>query len=204
MMGHKCAITAIDLTGDGAPELYINFRGAQAWVFALSGSTLTNLTPVETYSGVDTTRLYRPALCDVRHDGTIQVCTAPGDDIPAKVYQSTGTTFAPERFALTVLRFQADWASDAKIASFSLLPDSVGPFTVRVVNGDRSGQHRVTSGSVRINNVEQITASQLTDSVEFVEAEISGSLLSSNEISVNLTGAANSTIFVIVRDSTSR
>jgi hypothetical protein len=204
MIGHKCAITAIDLTGDGAPELYINFGRAQAWVYALSGSTLTNLTPVETYSGRDMTRLYGPALCDVRHDGTVQVCTAADDDVPAMVYRSTGTTLVPERFALTVLRFQADWVVDAKTASFSLLQDSVGPFTVRIVNGDRNGQHRVTSGSVRVNNVERITSSQLTDSVEFIEAEISGSLLASNEISVSLTGAAGSAIFVIVRDSTPR
>lgn len=207
ILASQCRLVLLDITGEGTPELLFGIDGPQGWVFTLNGTTLTNLTPTTEQAGRFMTELYNPSLCDLLHDGTVQVCTFPGTSDgrePSRVYRSVGGVMTVERSALAVARFQADWVEDAKTASFPLLVDSVGPFSIQTVNGDASGQHRVTTGNVFINESNVTGPAQLNDVTEFSEAPLSTVPVASNELRVELTGPAGSYIFVVVRDSTVR
>jgi hypothetical protein len=77
------------------------------------------------------------------------------------------------------------------------------PLLIRVVNGDRSGQNRLTSGSITFNDVVVLDASQLTSATEFVEIT-NPNLPVENTYVVSLTGDPGATILVKVSDSTVR
>jgi hypothetical protein len=80
----------------------------------------------------------------------------------------------------------------------------VGPYHVRVINGDRFGGHRVASGTVTLNGAEIVSASQLTSAAEFVDAAPLPTLPVENTITFTLTGAPDAFMTVVLQDSTVR
>ena len=84
-----------------------------------------------------------------------------------------------------------------------LVEDSFPPFTLRVINGDRSGQNRVSGASIRVNEVEVIGPQQVNVTTEFTDTVLT-SLFVENRLTVTLTGPPDAIIIVLVEDSTQR
>ncbi|MCK4829853.1 hypothetical protein KA005_79755, partial [bacterium] len=72
-----------------------------------------------------------------------------------------------------------------------------GPnFTLRVINGDAQGDHRVSSGTITLNGEQVVGPSDFNQQVEIIERTVT--INSSNEISVKLTSAPNSYITISI------
>jgi hypothetical protein len=104
-------------------------------------------------------------------------------------------------YVLKVARFRTDSDPRSKVSHFRQSADSQGPFVVRVVNGDRFGQHRVSSASVMLNG--NVIISSVTNQVEFSETVVS-TLPIENTMTVTMSGDPDATITVVVSDGTVR
>jgi len=202
----SCDVKLIDVNGDGANEIMAMLsamHGAKAWIFRWSGSTLVNISPLETNANETFSRLVDPAFIDLYHDGTLQVLSAGGELEPLEVFRLQAGAYVYDKGILGAAQFTMGADPRSNNMTFHLLADSTGPFTVRVVNGDRLGQQRVTGGSVQVNGTEVISSSQLTSSVEVVSSSL-GKLPAENTLEVSLTGSNNAFVVVMVADSTKR
>jgi hypothetical protein len=216
LRGTRCAVRLQDLDADGRPEALVNFQGVRAasgWVFGWDGRALTNLTPTESDDdGRVTSWLLSPGIYDLAHEGPLRIIAtrevgtlAPGQRprLPAFVYRPGPDGLAVEKSVLAVMGFRADVAPAGNVRSFRLVQDSFPPYTLRVINGDRSGQKRVTSASIRINEVEVLGPSQVNETTQFASTVLS-SLFVENHVTATVTGAPDAQILVLVEDSTRR
>ena len=215
MIGMTCSVTTVDLDGNGQPDVHLKLsfgKGTSDWMFRWTGSTLTNLTPTYTEDQRQYTELVSSALFDLYHDGTLQVVSggnaeSDGSDgivlrTPHKVFR-LGAAYQFDSWLVAVARFRVGADPRANGASFVPVVDSQAPFTVRIVNGDRTGQKRVSGGSLTLNGVEIVSAGQLTDQVEYLTRTVS-SVSSENRLVATITGAVDAELLVTVSDSTSR
>jgi hypothetical protein len=208
IIGSECTVALAPLSAASATEAVVVYDEAQGWVFQINNGLVINLTPTSAVGRKDFTRLFNPDLCDLKHDGTKQICTSPGNaDVPKdrqweQVYVLSNGSLQIESYLLAIRTINADWHAAAKRAVFADVIGSVGPYTVRFVNGDAFGRHRLTTGSIALNGVEVIGPSILNDQFEFGQATFSGSLSSLNELEIDANGPANSTVTVMVSDST--
>jgi len=213
MAGRECWVGPVELTGDDRPELWVWLVGvedSEDWVFTWDGTVLRSLTPTELRDGKRRSLLLTSSLCDLDHDGVLEIIAArkhlgdPASDAGA-VYRLGigGSGYVLEKY---ILNFSMFFVGDdpSMTATFSLIPDSVGPYTLKVVNGEETGQDRVSGGSILLNGVEVVSPSQLTVQSEFVTFFIE-SLPVDNELSVTLSGVKDfSFIHVTIEDSTVR
>ena len=77
------------------------------------------------------------------------------------------------------------------------------PSRCEFINGDRSGQNRVSGASIRVNEVEVIGPQQFNVTTEFTDTVLT-SLFVENRLTVTLTGPPDAIIIVLVEDSTQR
>lgn len=209
--GRRCAIDKIDLTGDSVDDFFVSF-GDQAFALKIASGLFVNLTPMETVGGEDLSRFVLPSLCDLKHDGTKQVCTGSDDrlqepkpmTVPARIFSNSGAQYSWDRDVLAVVDARVGYPAFLQRASFGILADSVGPYVIEVVNGDASGLHRVSSGSVSVNSVEVIGSLQLDNQIEFVQENVTATVEYINELHVEVSGNAGDYCYVIVRDSSVR
>jgi hypothetical protein len=216
LRGTRCTIRLQDLDVDGRPEALVNFQGVRAasgWVFGWDGRTLINLTPTEpTEDGRASSWLLSPGIYDLNHEGPLRVIAtrevgtlAPGQRprLPAFVYRPGPDGLAVEKAVLAVMGFRADVAPAGNVRSFRLVQDSFPPYTLRIINGDRNGQKRVRSASIRLNEVEVIGPAQVNETVQFASTVLT-SLFVENHVTATVTGDPDAQILVLVEDSTRR
>jgi hypothetical protein len=213
--GTRCALRLHDMDFDGQPEALVNFLGVRAsagWLLKWNGSTLSSLTPIQSDGGRQSSRLLSPTVYDLAHNGTLRVIAAGGIDRlapgerpvnPAFVYRLGADGLEVEKSILAVMGFRADVAPEGNLRPFRLVQDSFPPYTLRVINGDRLGQHRVTGATLRINNVEILGPDQVNEKTEFTTIVLSD-LFTENHLTATLTGPPDATILVLVEDSTKR
>ena len=215
LRGTRCTVRLRDVDFDDEPEAFVYFRGTRAspgWIFRWDGSALVNLTPTRLDDGRELSLLLDPVVYDLEHDGTLRVVASreiatrvPGQRPrnPAYVYRLGPTGFEVEKSILGVMGFRADVDPSGNVRSFRLVEDSFPPFTLRVINGDRSGQNRVSGASIRVNEVEVIGPQQVNVTTEFTDTVLT-SLFVENRLTVTLTGPPDAIIIVLVEDSTQR
>ena len=214
LYGTDCDIDLIDLDFDGRVELAVAFtsaRGGDAvWLFRWSATTLTNITPMGERNGKHHSLLIGPTITDVTHQGWMQIVTAADvgmldDDeptpYPGELFGFEKSSYRRTGYVLEVARFRAGSDPRLKLSHFRQSSDSQGPFVVRVVNGDRFGQHRVSNASVMLNG--NVIISSVTNRMEFSEAVVS-TLPIENTMTVSMSGGSDAIITVIVSDSTVR
>ena len=212
--GIECEIHLIDLNFDGRAELAVAFTSARGgehvWLFRRSATTLTNITPTFERNGRQNSLLVAPTFTDVTHQGWMQIVTATGlvmldDDqptpYPRELFGFEEPSYRRTGYALTVAKFQAGRDSRLNVAHFRQSSDSQGPFVLRLVNGDRFGQHRVSSASVVLNG--SVIINSVTNQMEFSEVIVS-TLPIENTMTVSMSGDADATVTVVVTDSTVR
>ena len=213
--GTRCNLRLHDVDFDGQPEALVNFLGVRAsagWLLKWNGSTLSNLTPIQSDGGRQSSRLLSPAVYDLAHNGTLRLIAAGGIDRlapgerpvnPAFVYRPGANGLEVEKSILAVMGFRADVPPAGNLRPFRLVQDSLPPYTLRVINGDRLGQHRVTGASLRINNVEVLGPAEVNEKTEFTTIVLS-ELVTENHLTATLTGPPDATILVLIEDSTKR
>jgi hypothetical protein len=213
--GSGCSIRLHDLDVDGRPEAIVNFFGVRAstgWVFAWDGATLTSLTPTRTEGGREVSTLLDPAPYDLAHEGPLRVVASggierfmPGQPLlhPAWVHIPGPSGLRVEKSILAVMGFRADVDPAGNVRPFRLLRDSSPPYTLRVINGDRLGAHRVTGASIRLNDVEVAGSEQVNARTEFTSVAIPA-LRTENRLTATLNGPPDASLIVLVEDSTPR
>lgn len=215
MPGSRCGIRLRDVDLDGQAEVFVNFQGTRAsagWVFKWDGTTLRNLTPTESVDGRVSSLLLDPALYDLDHQGPLELIAAraverqvPGtrSRYPAYVYGLTDAGFAVQGSVVAVVGYRADVDPRSNLRSFRLIEDSAGPYRLRVVNGDRFGNHRVTGATILVNEVPVLEPRDLTGTMAFASVTIPA-LAVQNHVTATLTGPPDGTLLVLIEDSTKR
>ena len=211
----RCTVRLNDLDGDGQPEVFVAFDGQRAsfvWVFRWDGSRLVNLTPTQVAKGRETTLLLNAAVYDLEHRGGLRVVAArdfaappPGvpAPTPAYVYRLGASGLEVEASLLAIMGFRADVNPASNLRSFRVVTDSSAPYTLRVINGDRTGAKRVAGATVTVNNAPVLGPDQIHAGSATVTATMP-SLLVQNHVTATLTGAPDAYILVLVQDSTPR
>ena len=213
--GARCTIRLRDVDFDGRPEVFVSFhavRSSAGWVFKWDGTTLSSLTPVRTAEGRESSLLMDPTTYDLDHQGPLEIIAArdverlgPGmrSHSPAFVYRLGASGFEVDSSLLVVAAYRGDVDPRANSRSFRLLQDSSGPFTMRLVNGDRDGNHRVTGVTVTVNELAIVEPRDVTASTEFASALVP-SLAVQNHVTATLTGPPDATLLVLLEDGVDR
>ena len=213
-LGSDCFVDVKNVDGTPALEAFVTFarrRATTGWMLKWNGTTVENMTPMESIGERQRSLFDNPSLVDLEHDRTLQVSTvgdvSPEDGEPAwapdLVYHSGPAGYRLEKAIVHAWPFRGGAGARTQVHRFKLVRDSVGPYTVRIVNGARDSKKRVTAATIEINGVQVIGPTELNGSVEFAAASIPD-LPVENVLKATLTGPADSTIIVIVEDSQHR
>ena len=214
--GTDCQVRLHDLDFDGRQEAIVYFLGVRAspgWVVRWDGSTLRNLTPTDPNSERLSSLLLSPTVYDFEHTGSLRIVAAreierPGPREqprnPAFVYRLGPSGYEMEKGILGVMGFRADVDPRGNQRAFKLVQDSVPPFTLKVINGDRSGRNRVNGATIRLNNVEVIGPAQVNQRTQFSSAVLT-TLYTDNQLTATLeSDNPQAFIIVLIEDSTKR
>jgi hypothetical protein len=219
LIGTDCGVALVDVDGDGVKEVKLSVASMQGnssdWVFKWDGRHLENLTPATAdEQGQLETELFNSAFFDFDHDGTLQVLSVreptPRTDgslptEPYAIYHLQNGKYVKERDILFFQTFYR-WKGEPQKTpfpgldkgAFSLLQKSTGPYFLRVVNGDKDGSHRASSGHIVVNGVEVAGPNRFSQQVEFFSVPVN--LQTQNTIQVTLEGKPESKIIVTVED----
>jgi hypothetical protein len=215
MFGKECTVDLIDVDFDGQREIYLRFSGVRmsdAWLFKWNGLEMTNITPTQLISGTRGSEICANSPIDLTHTGPLKIVCSnifgslavdEAAERPMDVYELTGPTYQVTSHLLTVWPFEIRGNPGTQVAHFRKSVDSTGPYILRVINGDRTGSHRVSSGTITLNNVIIVEPSQLSAGTEFIEISIE-SLPILNVLKAELGGTAGAKILITVTDSTAR
>ncbi len=213
--GSRCTIRLRDVDFDGRPEVFVYFHAVRAsagWVFKWDGASLSNLTPTRTAEGRVWSLLMDPTTYDLDHRGPLEIIAAreverlgPGtrSHSPAFVYRLGAAGFEVDGALLVVAAYRADVDPRSNSRSFRLLEDSKGPFRLRLVNGDRAGNHRVTGVTVTVNELPIVEPRDVTAATEFWTGPVPA-LAVQNHVTATLTGPPDATLLVLLEDSVTR
>lgn len=211
--GTACSALAVDLDGDGVNEVVISFYSPRGntmdWVFRVTGTTLTNLSPVTSSAGVTTTTLMDIGIIDIFHDGTLQIedtgeYPPPADgSLPTSsnsLYSVGANGLVPMGDVYFLWEFDRENGPPQMEQRSFTIPASVTqqPKTLRITNGSYDGTHRVSSAQIWVNGVPVALPSAFNQTVEFLSIPL-GTLPSQNIITVQLASAPGSKIIVTVQ-----
>ena len=210
LTGTDCEVQLIDLNGDGSNEVVASFSSLRGnsidWIFTWDGKKLTNIGPTTTDpKGRIISAAMNSDFVDLYHNGTLQIVSV--GEYPPPLDGSSPDT-ADTLYQLVNGRFQAlpnPVLFQNSVSQDSNTPQSLefsfakptlvpGPYTLRVVNGDRFGQNRVTSAAITLNGQVLLPPSAVNQSTEFVK--VAAQLQDQNTVHVDLTGPQGSTLLL--------
>ena len=216
MIGIRCEMSASDIDGNGQPDVFLRLpfgKGTSDWIFKWSGGTLVNVTPTSPYNQRERTQLLDSDRFDLYHDGSLQVVSSGQIDdssstgvvlrTPYKVFRLGATTYQFDKWIVSGAHFVSSSNPLANVSLFVPVVNSIGPFTIRITNGDRTGQKRITGGSLSLDGVTIVADGQLTSQVEYLTRTVSA-LTSQNRLTGTLAGPADAEVTITVEDSTPR
>jgi hypothetical protein len=215
LSGTDCQIQVQDLDFDGRSEAIVYFLGTRAssgWVVRWDGSALVSLTPTRVVDGRESSLLLSPVVYDLEHKGALRIVAAkvieqlgPGQQArnPAFVYRLGSSGYEMEEGILGIMGFRADVDPRGNVRVFRFVQDSIPPWRIRVINGDRSGNNRVTGASISINEQEVIGPGDVNERTEFT-TKVLQSLTNVNHMTATLTGPGEAYITVLIEDSMKR
>lgn len=198
-LGEGCELQVVDLDGDGAPEIKFGFAGRTGgtadWYFRWNGVSLASIGPTDEDGD---TELFTTTVFDLDHEGNLEVvslgeikqlysdeATGFWPEPVRHVYRYAGGALVKDRTLSYLNSFQR--STQAPVTETETLDFEQAPatqFQLRLINGERDGSLRLSSGSIRINGAEVVSSSQLNQQVEFLSAVLS--LQQRNTIEVTL------------------
>jgi hypothetical protein len=212
--GTSVAVRLWDVDQTGIPAVEVSFGTFRAqtadWIFRWDGTKLINLTPTEDAGyGLKDTVLVLTKFADLNHDGTLEVISEldyppqeKAGELPVaaeEIYRLTPSGYVFDRPVLYVSSFfRHPGAPRKETEQFSLLKKSVGPYLLKVVNGDKDGSNRVTSAHIVLNGIEVAGPNLFNQQVEFLSVPVNPQ--AQNKVEVTLEGKPGSKIIVTVED----
>lgn len=205
LTGMFCEVTLVDVDGNGQQDVLFELaamRHSVAWVFRRTATGWENVTPMDRAMISD---LVDVSFVDVRHDGTLQIVSIQGDPRdqrriePNLLYRLGLGGYAPDRPVLVVEKFSTDPALGADTIEFDVPENSDGPYTLRVVNGDRHGRRRAKGGSVTLN-ARTVVQHELSEHVEFLTIPLGESLPVENTLRVRLEGPPETQVTITIEE----
>lgn len=205
-------VKAIDLDGDGRPELALtcgvgNRQTQQTLFFKWTGSGLVGLNPAHDTKRNSWSTIQEPNYVDIDGDGVVEVLEpagewAAGDDVaehPYSIYrlQAGSLVKAPVGVAYYDIFVRGKGKPQLVQDEFSTTP---GNYTMVVVNGNR-GEFMVDSAVITLNG--KAVAGPQTFSAKVKRIEIPVSLAADNSLAVELRSAPKSRIQVVFVPQTS-
>jgi len=217
--GAPCSVEFIDVDGDGVQEIHVAFGSASGndgdWLFKWDGRTLRSIGATAQRDGETYTKLVNIAFEDLYHDGTLAVVSAGGDSLaedglaaeaPEYVYRLVNGHYVLAAPVLLVDTFTSQEPRRLPTdGQFYLPKGSTGPYTLRVVNGDRAGAGRVSSGQIRLNGKEIVSPDRFKTPAGILSVPLSPLRSGDNQLSVELPhDRPGGHITVVVEDHTPR
>jgi hypothetical protein len=213
LAGLQCDITLVDIDGDGSNDVFLelaNGRGTQGWLFRSVQNGLDNITPVRGLYKVALSMLSNPGIVDLYHDGSVQVTAAGGareldggrvTQLPS-IYKFSGSGMVLDSSALLIADFVVSDPVFLRTATFNQQVDGAGPYRLRITNGVRGGQWRVTSIAIRINGTQLQGTASFDEKTEFLDIPVPMQLSDENQIEVVVNGAPDALATVVIRSPT--
>jgi hypothetical protein len=195
------AVELVDIENDGRPEVVIHFSSATAslfdWVFKWTGTELRLIGPSSVDEHGDTfTSLGDSNFDDVDGDEILEITQRSAETQTITVYRFDG-----QKFALTkTLNFFRTFYRHAgtpvlQTAEFEV-QNPGGRFVLTIVNGDRNGANRVSSGTIKLNGVVVLTPNDLNQQVRTVVRQVT--VLASNVLEAELAGKPTGQVLITV------
>jgi hypothetical protein len=210
LKGFRGELEAIDLDGDGVPEIIARLVAGHgydipdSWVFAWRNGVLTLISPTATVHNLQLTPLSQIAAVDVDGSGKLSLLAFPGvhrddsgklvDDGDVEVYAfSNGKITATATTLSYAETFYRSTSGPAKsVADFAATP---GRKILRIINGTSAG-NTVDSGRVTLNGVDIVRPTDFKPKIHVIDIPVQ--LSSQNHIEIDLTGKPGSGIWVMV------
>lgn len=218
--GTDVEIRAVTIDQSGLPTALVSFEGVRPgsgdWIFRWDGTTLINLTPMEEGWGNERrTVLSLVKFADLDHDGNMEVISRDEDPPPIPeegeeqvelptaaetIYRLTPSGYVLDRPLLYFGKFTRKTSTPvSETAEFSLLKTSVGPYLLKITNGDRDGSNRLSSGQIVLNGVTVVTPNMLNQGAEFLSIPVS--LQAHNTLQVTLAAKPQGYLAITVEDT---
>lgn len=205
-----------------AKTVEISF-GGQDWYFLWDAKKLRNITALQTEGAISMNGLppvsdmYTSGTVDVDHRGAMQIIgnngdldKFPQDDGIAStgaelLFRYNGTTYKLAKTLLLLYQCvpqPADWNEtmeghwNGNIGGIDMHQTPAPSYKLKIVNGDRDGNNRVTSAKVEINGVAIVSPSEVNQGVETLTRTIQ--LQKQNTIKATVDGPAKSHLYVVV------
>lgn len=207
MRGFHGSVKAVDLDGDGTPEIIAEFTTGHSpdnpdtWVFRWTGSALEAISPTCKVGTLTLTCLGHVSLLDQNGDGKLALLDWPAFTFAGGAVTATGPwtlytlnngTFQPaEKFAFARAFSRS---TDEPSVSDRQFTSSAGAATLRLVNG--TGDAAATSGHVVLNGTEVFGPDDFKRGQHAMNATVS--LASRNTLEVRLEGRPGATITVLI------
>ena len=210
--GVDCQAELVDVQGDGVKEVLIAFRSFRGpsgdWIFRWDGSQLRSLGPTTMdEDGFESSVLSDSSLIDFDHTGPLSLialanATRPEDGAPAvvyNVYKLSGYKFVFDKPLLYSSPFVRRKGEPETVKeTFPLPGSSAGPYTLRVINGERDGSRRASSARIVLNGVVILSPDHFSQQVEFLSIPVN--LQPQNTIEVTLAGTPLGQIWISIED----
>jgi hypothetical protein len=205
-----CDLTAVDFDADGRSEIFltatVGMKGdhVQGWVFRWLG-TAASPEPDARLTRV-AEELSNPELIDVLHDGTMQLheyqVHHEDDDVWQTFWVSQGVARTPDPLARYGPAWTVCFGTICGTDSTEIRDvDPAARYTLRLVNGDRAGAHRVRVTSVKVDGRDVLPRAWHGRATEFIDLPI-GRLPQKTTIVVTATRLTDeaSLLAVLVRE----
>jgi hypothetical protein len=193
------AVKLVDIENDGRPEVAIYLSEARAstfdWVFKWTGAELRLIGPASVDENGDVfTDLGDSGFFDVDGDGTLEIVQGPLN--ATEVYRFDGQKFSLSKtLSLFDTFYRREGIPILQRSEFEVA-NPVGGFVLTIVNGDRNGDNRVSSGTVRLNGVQVLSPNNLNQKVRKVVRQVT--VLANNVLEVELQSKPSGQILVTV------
>jgi hypothetical protein len=203
LIGIYPAVELVDVENDGRPEVAVHFSGGRGtltdWVFKWTGTELRLIGP----STVDErgnvfTRLFESSFFDVDGDGILEIVQSPPGSPTeiTEVYKFDGQKFnliTSQVYFETFYRQTATPVTETR--TFQVQNPGSG-FVLTIINGNREGDNRVSSGTIKLNGVVVMTPNDLNQQVRTVVRQVT--VLANNVLEVELAGKPTGQVLVTV------
>lgn len=201
LTGVRPAVELVDIENDGRPEVVIHFSSARAslfdWVFKWTGTDLGLIGPVSVDEHGDVfTALTDSDFFDVDGDGILDITKRSAETQTIKVYRFDGQKFGLAKTLNFFRTFYRHAGTPVLQTAEFEVANPGGGFVLTIINGNREGDNRLSSGTVKLNGAVVLRPNDLNQQVRKVVRQVT--VLANNVLEVELAGKPTGQVLITV------